>query len=269
MRYDIYSNSTNGFFGIHSVGYAEDPKVTRFGPGCREEYIIHYVLDGEGVYNGNKVKKGQGFLIYPGQRQFYYPDRTSPWRFLWIIADGDMMRDAYARYDADPETLIFTYGSGSVLSQSAKYIVENNNKTEDQAKLAEFYLHILNSHIANTDKSKRKSNSDAYTDFCVNYIEKNIHKKITVNELTELLGVSQPYLYKIFFKRYNMSVKEYIIWSKHNRAKHLLANTELSITEVANSAGYDDSLVFSKMFKAKEGVSPTEFRKHAALDRRN
>ena len=51
---------------------------------------------------------------------------------------------------------------------------------------------------------------------------------LTQKELTERLGVSRPYLYKIFSNKFNMSPKQYIMWYKLNRAKEML-------TEAINS----------------------------------
>lgn len=77
------------------------------------------------------------------------------------------------------------------------------------------------------------------------------YKKITVEELLDLVGVSQPYLYKIFKNKFNMSIKEYITYHKINRAKKLLIETDMLITEIANPVGCSDVLAFSKAFSSK------------------
>ena len=73
-------------------------------------------------------------------------------------------------------------------------------------------------------------------------------EKISINKLTTILGVSQPYLFKIFNKKYNTSLKQYIIDRKLNIAKKMLNKTDMSITQIANSLGYNDPLAFSKLF---------------------
>ncbi len=261
MRYCIFSDNTSDFLCIHQIGYSENPNITRFGPGCRNKYIIHYVIDGKGYYNGNPVCGGQGFLIYPGQKEVYYPSKENPWKFLWIIAAGESMNSIFGRYNADSETKIFSYNDIPLLKETAEYIINNHNKVISSPKITEQFLHIANSHISENIPKQNKSNADIYTDFCVKYIEENIHKKITVYELTEILGISQAYLYTIFRNRFNMSIKKYITFVKHNYAKKLLKTTPLTIQEISNSLGYDDVFVFSKVFKSQEGVSPSHFRK--------
>lgn len=43
MRYQIFSKDSCPLLGIECIGYAKNPEVTRFGPGIRNAYIIHYV----------------------------------------------------------------------------------------------------------------------------------------------------------------------------------------------------------------------------------
>ena len=45
------------------------------------------------------------------------------------------------------------------------------------------------------------------------------------------------------------------------RAKELLTVTDVSIFEIANSVGYEDQLYFSRVFKNKIGLSPSDYRK--------
>ena len=261
MRYNIYGNNSANFLGILSMGYSESPDITKFGPGYREQYFIHYVIDGEGYYNGNIVRSNQGFLIYPGQKEFYYPSKNNPWKFLWIIAEGTLMKEIFVKYNADLSTNIFKYSDVDLIKEIAEYIVNNNNKIIESLKITEMFLRMANSHISEEEFQKRKSNAEIYTDFCVKYIKENIHTKITVNELTKIIGVSQSYLYSIFSDRFNMSIKQYITQKKLRYAKKLLSSTELTIKEVANGVGYDDVFAFSKAFKQYYNISPSKLKK--------
>jgi len=260
MRYHIISDSNISPFKIYSMGFSGDSSVTRFGPGRRNLYIIHYVLKGKGYFNGNAVKEGQGFLISPNQPEEYYGDKNEPWEFLWIISDDSGMKNIFERYNANPDTDIFNHDAVPEIKKIANEIMSLNNQIVDSLKMLEMFLRVINSHMNKKLPVRHKPNSQVYLDFCVDYIESNIHKKITVGELSELLGVSQPYLYKLFVSKFNVSTKQYILWHKINRAKKLLAETDMSITEIANSVGYSDVLDFSKLFYAKEGISPKQYR---------
>ena len=61
-------------------------------------------------------------------------------------------------------------------------------------------------------------------------------------------------------KKYNTSLKQYIIDRKLTIAKKMLNKTDMSITQIANSLGYNDPLAFSKLFSLNIGVSPRKYK---------
>lgn len=61
MRYELYASSDSDCWGIDAIGYSGAEMTTRFGPGRRNNYIIHYVLSGQGYFNGVSVKKVRAF----------------------------------------------------------------------------------------------------------------------------------------------------------------------------------------------------------------
>ena len=92
------------------------------------------------------------------------------------------------------------------------------------------------------------------------FIDENYHKKITVNLVSDEFFLSKDYVRNLFIKFYGVSPKSYIQNVRMERAKKLLSKTQISIALIANSVGYDDPLLFSKMFKKYYSVSPSEFR---------
>ena len=92
------------------------------------------------------------------------------------------------------------------------------------------------------------------------FIDENYHKKLTVSLIADEVFLSKDYIRNLFIKFYGVSPKSYIQNIRMERAKNLLLKTQTSIALIANSVGYDDPLLFSKMFKKYYDVSPTKFR---------
>ena len=84
--------------------------------------------------------------------------------------------------------------------------------------------------------------------------------KLTPAEIANELGLSRAYLYNIFKKYRGYSVCEAIIRYRMKCAARLLRETDYSIFLIAESVGYVDQFSFSKMFKSKYGISPSEYR---------
>ncbi|MBQ3055758.1 MAG: AraC family transcriptional regulator [Oscillospiraceae bacterium] len=92
-------------------------------------------------------------------------------------------------------------------------------------------------------------------------IHEHLTENITVESLAEIAGFHPSYFSR-YFKRYmGMSPVRYISEQKMNLAKHMVSTTEKPLGEIAETLGFPDQFSFSKKFKDRFGVSPSEFRK--------
>ena len=95
----------------------------------------------------------------------------------------------------------------------------------------------------------------------IEYIDNNLDKKITVAELAELLYLDETYFSNAFTKCIGVSPSQLIIGKKLSRAMHLLRNDTMTIEEIAFSLGFSSEAYFSRLFKKKTHLTPSEFRK--------
>ena len=101
----------------------------------------------------------------------------------------------------------------------------------------------------------------------VSYIENHFDESISVAKLAELSYYSERHFMRIFKNAYDCSPIEYIINMRINRACTLLKGSDMTISETAEKCGFDDVNYFSRLFKKKVGVSPSEFRKKYRANR--
>ena len=97
------------------------------------------------------------------------------------------------------------------------------------------------------------------------YLDINYAEKIKLRDVAKSFGIHPNYLTRIFHTEYGVSPKQYVMNLKLKKARRLLTTTELSISVIANSLGFDDQLAFSKIFKKKFAVSPSEYRKQSRI----
>ncbi len=258
-RYHLIATDSIQIPKIYSIGFSDDIRITQFGPSVRNQYIIHYVLSGRGSFNGNKVEKGAGFLIVPGMYEEYHADESDPWSFLWIISEDPAMKYFFSRHSANKKTGIFKFHNKYELDRIVNLLTAAPNSFSTTVQLSEMFLHIFNSCIE-SNITPQSSVTKIYFDFAVNYIKTNLHLSVSVADLCDVIGITQPYLYKIFKREIKISPKQYISSCKITEAKELLSHTELPISLVAKSVGYDDVLDFSKFFSKQTDMSPTAYR---------
>lgn len=95
----------------------------------------------------------------------------------------------------------------------------------------------------------------------IEYMNSHLSSKITVAELAGLLHLHPNYFIRLF--KTHMGVPPLNYWTKLRveRAKSLLENTSLPISDVMQQVGFDDISTFSRFFKHYTGYNPRQFRK--------
>ncbi len=91
-------------------------------------------------------------------------------------------------------------------------------------------------------------------------ISNEYYKDISLTNISDRLGVSEPYFSKIFKDEMGKNFKEYLTEFKLSKAKEMLRNTNSPIYEIAGLVGYNNHTQFAKMFKKYEGITPQEYR---------
>lgn len=93
-----------------------------------------------------------------------------------------------------------------------------------------------------------------------NKIGKHISKDFTLEEISNETGLTQAKLQEGFKLLYGMTVTEYIRNARLEVAREHIATTEMNISEVVYSIGFTSRSYFSKIFKEKYGISPSDFK---------
>jgi AraC-like DNA-binding protein len=98
-----------------------------------------------------------------------------------------------------------------------------------------------------------------------NAIQKHIYDDIKLESLAVEAGYNTYYLSRLFKKETGISIKDYILTQKIEKAKIILKNTEVDINEISNSLSFHSPSYFSTVFKRIVGVTPTDYRKTPPL----
>jgi AraC-like DNA-binding protein len=96
------------------------------------------------------------------------------------------------------------------------------------------------------------------------YIENNLHRAITLDELSEGVNLSKSYLLDIYKSIYHISPIKHHQIMRINKARYMLRYTQQNVSEIGAALGFQRIHDFSRTFKNIEGVSPTVFREQSA-----
>ncbi len=85
--------------------------------------------------------------------------------------------------------------------------------------------------------------------------------ELRIEQLAKMSEMSVKHFETLFYKKFSVTPKEYILLLKMERAKELLQASHMSVADIAFALGYNDIYHFSKIFKAKTGCSPQKYKK--------
>lgn len=264
------SKKDNTDLNIYRCGFEECAPDHAWGPGVRDHYSVHVILSGKGFFTLNgqtyTLKKGQGFLIFPGEVVHYKADSNHPWTYSWVGFHGLKAGIILKKSGLTLQTPIFNYGEEGPLTQSLTQLVAaaRNEKTPELMLTGFLYLflsHLMENYRQSESEKNRAVRSDKYVSRAVEYIEKNYVGELSVEGLSKYLKIDRSYLSSLFSKHLGLSPREFIISFRMDKACDLLKNPQLSIGDVARSVGYEDPLQFSKTFRKTKGEPPLSYRK--------
>ena len=93
------------------------------------------------------------------------------------------------------------------------------------------------------------------------YIGAHIREKLSVPHVARMVDVSPSYMTALFHKNLQISPGEYIRRIKIQESKQMIREGDLNFTEIAEALQYSTVHHFSRQFKDKVGVTPTEYAK--------
>jgi len=95
------------------------------------------------------------------------------------------------------------------------------------------------------------------------FIERGVDQNITLSDLATHLGISESYCSTLVKQQTSFNFKEYVNYVRLREAEKLLRATNLKVSDICFTAGFNSVPSFNRNFKNFKGVSPSEFRKHA------
>lgn len=96
--------------------------------------------------------------------------------------------------------------------------------------------------------------------FICNYINENYSEKITLNSIADSVGFSKYYISRLFKQHMGVTIIDYLIKVRLDKAKELLGKGEYSIKQISFMVGYSDPNYFTWSFKKYLGISPIKYR---------
>lgn len=152
----------------------------------------------------------------------------------------------------------------SILSVSLDHPLTEEHRLEaDKAKLDFFILTLY--HFAENrlpQSVERSQQASPLVTKAINYMNANYTDTLTLDDLSEKIYATKQTLNYHFKKDLGCTPMNYLLRLRLTKVKELLATSNKSIEEIAEECGFSSGNYLTLIFKQKEGISPSSYRKN-------
>lgn len=251
--------------GIYTFFYQEKEQGFLFPGESHPMPELTYVDQG----TLHSVADGQDWTLHQGDAMLYAPDQ---WHMQYADI-GVAPRFVTISFDLDGGDLSSLYGRKLAVPQEAVTLLQQMLRTQERmdpystdmlmAQLTMLLLHLLRQAQSPSGVKLQGTNTvhseNEIIRHAQQYISAHIREKLSVRLIAQQVDVSPSYLTVLFQKNLQISPGEYIRRIKLQESKQMIRENNLNFTEIAAALQYSTVHHFSRQFKEKFGITPTEY----------
>ena len=227
------------------------------------------------------------FFIVNGRGQFLIQDQTFPVDVNNLVIINPNVPHTEASFNAQPmEYIVLGIGGielatnensngqfcildhfesaeiSSCLRNMLREIELKNTGYEDicQAYMEILIIRLMRNTALSVQTEPQVISGNRQCSAIRRYIDLHFKEPLTLEQLAEEAHMNKYYLSHAFKRAYGISPINYLISRRLEESKYLLAETDLSMSQIAQILGFSSLSYFSQVFRKTQGVSPMEFR---------
>jgi len=120
-------------------------------------------------------------------------------------------------------------------------------------------LESLDSFMDNMLDNRNGMNTRVVNKAC-DYIVKNCHRNISLEEVSQFVHLSPFYFSRLFKQEKGCNFVDFLTRTRVDKAKSMLQNREYTIVRIAAESGYHDASYFCRVFRQEVGMTPNQYR---------
>jgi AraC family transcriptional regulator, arabinose operon regulatory protein len=236
--------------------------------GRTADNLLAYCTKGEGIVllAGEQVPVSgeQFFIVPPGETFKYYSVLNTKSRFLIARFNGKISQHMSHEFSVVRNLVPSVNNMVANREMLFDEIFNNLSKGfhDQNLEYVNFcFGHLLATFIyANRTSDDLADESNPAVRRAIQFLEKNLHKKLSLRQIANEAGYSPTYFTTLFRKATNYSPLSYFTHLKILKACEFLDYTRMKVKEISFQLGYFDPYYFTRDFKKKMGMSPRQYR---------
>ncbi|OOF42105.1 DNA-binding transcriptional regulator AraC [Rodentibacter rarus] len=239
-------------------------------PEGMKGYMLQLTTFGHGkIFDGKQhfaVKRGQLVLFSPNTIQHYYRQpECQYWHYKWIYFHPKPQWLKWLNWTSCRENIGRIIISETVSFQEISQLfskIAQESESNDLLKkeMSSALLEYLLMKCVSVENAKESPPIDSRILRVCDLILENLSQNFSVEYFANQVFLSESRLSHLFKQSLGVGLIQWREQQRISEAKKLLYFSTLSISKIAKSLGYEDSLYFSKIFKKHTALSPSQFR---------
>ncbi|TJY42125.1 AraC family transcriptional regulator [Cohnella pontilimi] len=273
--YHVASNPVSvepGELTVLFAGESQTKPNHRVGPKVVDYFLLHHVISGKGTFQLGDIQAelgaGDSFLILPEELFRYVSDEQDPWRYRWVAFAGSRAAALVEAAGLGAARPVANTGTSRIPGERCRSIFEAFRERKVSASMeASGHLHLLLAVLqeAAAGDTAAPLRPDTHSEELVRqiagYLSSQYAEPVTIEGMAEALGYNRAYLSRLFKQHTGLTPATFLAKLRVDQGRRLLRERpELTVEQIASSAGFVDALYFSKQFRRWYGQSPTEYR---------
>lgn len=229
---------------------------------------IGLILEGAGtiIVNGAALHPlmGQLYLLPAHTTQTFFTDARQPYKKYYchfnITCHGtelfDLIRTPLCVDAKDPAAAVCLFEK-MISALSDDSLTGAVRLQQHMLDLLVYYLECCPA----SQLSLVKTDFDSPLSKAVSYVDANLHRMVTVQEMAKVAGYHPSHFTKVFQKNLGVTPAQFLVRKKTEYAIRELTATSRSISDIADALGFSSQFYFTNFFKKHTGMTPSEYRK--------
>ncbi|MDD2343073.1 MAG: arabinose operon transcriptional regulator AraC [Tolumonas sp.] len=243
-------------------------------PNGMKGYIMNLTVKGRGkIFSGEHefiVEPGD-LLLFPPEAVHYYgrADDSNEWYHRWVYFRPRAYWADWLRWPHEVERVGHIKLADQQLANEFDSLFLNIEETHKEIRpmseqLAMNLLERLLIRCYEVSSLADHAPMDHRILEACQILSASLSAEVSIEELAEQVFLSPSRLAHLFREQVGVSIVRWREDQRIIRAKLLLQTTPLPVAVIGQQTGYDDQLYFSRVFKKRVGVSPSEYRKSSS-----
>lgn len=238
----------------HQLEMLNDPNRTELAPSATDFTLANYALE-------QKLWKA----VREGNLDYYKELESA----LANVVPGNVSGGQHLRQDKNLSIVQVTLACRAAvdggLSPEIAYplsdrYIQRIEACRNVSEVAEIAVSVLDDYIRRVHQTKLLAGVSPQICECCSYISMHPEENPDIQKMAHKYGYTPYYFSKKFKQEVGMSLRDYAVKEKVERAKSLLTRSTMSISDISEHLGFNSQSYFGSIFRKLTGMTPSEYQ---------